>query len=146
LNNLLAPIYLRAARETTFTNSIQLVRKLETYVNNGFLKSTTKFITMDVENLYTMIPRQGALEALMRFLEKYSKYRKIGPFNIHYIMKMARLILDTNNFAYKNKYYQQVRGGAMGSAFTQVLANIYMLEWEQDLIYHQTFHYEIYGR
>jgi hypothetical protein len=83
LNNLLAPFYLRAARETTFTNSIQLVRKLETYVNNGFLKSTTKFITMDVENLYTMIPRQGALEALMRFLEKYSKYRKIGPFNIN---------------------------------------------------------------
>ena len=61
-------------------------------------------------------------------------------------MKMARLILDTNCFAYQNKYYKQVRGGAMGSAFTQVLANIYMLEWEQDLIQHQTMHHEIYGR
>ena len=49
-------------------------------------------------------------------------------------------------FAYKNKYYKQIHGGAMGSAFTQVLANIYMLEWEQDLIQYQTFHYEIYGR
>ena len=34
----------------------------------------------------------------------------------------------------------------MGSAFTQVLANIYMLEWEQDLIRYQMEHGEIYGR
>jgi hypothetical protein len=34
----------------------------------------------------------------------------------------------------------------MGSAFTQVLANIYMLEWKQDLIKHQEIHHEIYGR
>ena len=34
----------------------------------------------------------------------------------------------------------------MGSAFTQVLANIYMFEWEQDLIQYQTSHHEIYER
>ncbi|CAF3960594.1 unnamed protein product [Rotaria sp. Silwood1] len=59
---------------------------------------------------------------------------------------MARLILDTNTFAYNNKYYRQIRGGAMGSAFTQVLANIYTFEWKQDLIKHQEKHNEIYGR
>ncbi|CAF1374090.1 unnamed protein product [Rotaria sordida] len=59
---------------------------------------------------------------------------------------MARLILDTNCFSYNNKYYQQTRGGAMGSAFTQVLANIYMYEWEQDLIKHQAIHNGVYGR
>jgi hypothetical protein len=146
LNSLLAPIYLKVAHQTTFTNSIYLVRKLEKYAQDGYLKSTTKFITMDVENLYTMIPRQGALDALMRFLEKHSKYRKIGPFTINHIMQMARLILDYNYFVYNNKYYKQVRGGAMGSAFTQVLANIYMLEWEQNLIDHQKTHNEIFGR
>ena len=41
-----------------------------------------------------------------------------------HIMKMARLVLDTNCFAYQNKYYKQIRGGAVGSTFTQVLANI----------------------
>ena len=62
-------------------------------------------------------------------------------------MKMARLVLDTNCFAaYNNKYYKQIRGGAMGSAFTQVFANIYMLEWEHDLIIYQTRHKEIYRR
>ena len=93
-----------------------------------------------------MIPRQGALEALARFCLKHSKQGKIGTFSIDHIMKMARLILDTNTFAYKNLYYRQIRGGAMGSAFTQVLANIYMYEWEQNLIKHQNERNEIYGR
>jgi hypothetical protein len=81
-----------------------------------------------------VIPREGGREAFMRFLQKYSKQGKIGTLSIDHIWKMARLILDTNCFAYNNKYYKQIRGGAMGSAFTQVLANIYMFEWEQDLI------------
>ena len=135
---------MQVAHQTTFTNSIDVVRKLEQYVTNGHFKPTTKFITADVKNLYTMIPRDDGINALIRFLDKYSKYRKIGPFVIDMILKMARLILDTNYFAYKDKYYQQKRGGAMGSAFTQVFANIYMLEWEQDLIKHQASKHEIY--
>ncbi|CAF4117108.1 unnamed protein product [Adineta steineri] len=146
LNDLLAPIYLKVARETTFIHSIDVIKQLETYVDNGYFKSTTRFITADVKNLYTMIPRQGALETLIRFLLKHSNNRKIGTLYIDTILRMARLILDTNCFAYKNNYYQQIHGGAMGSAFTQVLANIYMLEWEQDLIQHQLKHKEIYGR
>ncbi|CAF4710216.1 unnamed protein product, partial [Rotaria sp. Silwood2] len=43
-------------------------------------------------------------------------------------------------------YYKQTRGGAIGLAFTQVLANIYMYEWEQDFIKHQEKHKGIYGR
>jgi hypothetical protein len=147
LNRLLAPIYLKVARKTTFIHSIDVVRQLEIYVDKGYFKSTTtKFITGDVRNLYTMIPRNGAIEALMRFLDKHSDHGKIGTLTIGTILRMARTILDNNCFAYKDKYYQQTQGGAMGSAFTQVLANIYMLEWEQDLIQHQHKHGEIYGR
>ena len=146
LNDLLAPVFLQVARETTVINSIDLIRKLEKYVRDGHLKSSTKFITADVTDLYTMIPRQGALEALARFCTKHFKHGKIGTLTLDHIMKMARLILDTNCFAYNNKYYKQIRGGAMGSAFTQVLANIYMFKWEQDLIKCQTFQNEIYGR
>ena len=34
----------------------------------------------------------------------------------------------------------------MGSAFTQVFANIYMLEWEQGLIQYRAARHEIDGR
>lgn len=136
LNDLLAPIFLSVNRKHTFINDIDVIRQLEKYASDGYLTSITKFITIDVENLYTMIPRDGALAALARFCIKHSYQGKIGTFTVDHVMKMARLILDHNYFAYNNKYYRQVRGGAMGSAFTQVLANIYMLEWEQDLIQH----------
>jgi hypothetical protein len=146
LDKLLAPLFLKVARETTFINSIDLIRALEKYAIDGRLKPTTLFVTFDVTNLYTMIPRQGALEALIGFLEKYSKHGKIGTLSINDILRMARLVLDTNCFAYEGKYYQQIRGGAMGSAFTQTLANIYMLKWEQPLIKHQQLYSELYGR
>ncbi|CAF1594807.1 unnamed protein product, partial [Didymodactylos carnosus] len=116
------------------------------YSIKGHLKPTTLLVTFDVTILYTMIPRQGALEALMGFWEKYSKRGRIGTLSINDILRMARLVLDTNCFAYDGKYYLQIRGGAMGSTFTQTLANIYMLKWEQPLVKYQQLRSEIYGR
>ncbi|CAF3146993.1 unnamed protein product [Rotaria sp. Silwood2] len=130
----------------TFINAIDVIQKLEKYVLDDHFQATTKFIVIDVTDLYTMIPCEGALHALMRFLENNSHHGKIGKLSIDAIMRMARLILDTNYFAYDNKYYRQFRGGAMGSAFTQVVANIYMHEWEQDLIQYQAADNGIYGR
>jgi hypothetical protein len=69
-NDLLAPILLSVARDTTYINGIGVVRKLETYVADGHLKPTTNFITADVIDLYTMIP-------LARFCIKHSKQGKI---------------------------------------------------------------------
>ena len=108
--------------------------------------STTKFITMDVRNLYTMIPRGGALDALYRFCTKYSKEGKIGNLTVNTIIRLACIVLETNCFVFDNKYYKQIRGGAMGSPFTMTLANIYMYEWEQSLIQHQQQRNELYGR
>ena len=134
------------ARKTTYINGFDLIRALEKYASEGRLLPTTLFVTIDVADLYTMIPRQGALEALMRFLVQHLYRGRISSLSINDIMRMARLVLDTNYFAYKDKYYLQVRGGAMGSAFTMVLANIYMWEWEQSLIEHQQACGELYGR
>ncbi|CAF3796558.1 unnamed protein product [Rotaria sp. Silwood1] len=102
LNDLLAPIYLAVARHTTFINGIDVIRKLEKYVSDGHFQVATKFIISDVTDLYTMISREDALHALMRFLEKYSNHGKIGTLSIDAMMRMARLILDTNFFAYDN--------------------------------------------
>jgi hypothetical protein len=146
LNDLLAPVFLRVAQVTTFINSTGVIRALEKYASEGCLQSTTLFVIYDVANLYTMIPRQGALDALRRFLEKHLKNHRIGTLSVNDLMEMAELVLDTNCFAYDGKYYRQIRGGAMGSAFTQTLANIYMLEWEHDFIRHQLSNNEIYGR
>ena len=146
LNDLLAPIYLKVTLQYTFINDIDVIRRLEQYTSDGYCQSTTKFVTIDVENLYTMIPRQSALDALARFCIQHSIQGKIGTLTIDHIMKVACLILDTNCFAFNHPCYKRIRGGVMGSAFTQVSANIYMFEWEQDLIQYQRSYHEIYGR
>ena len=126
----MASLFIKLAEETKFINSVDLGRKLEKYAIDG----------------HFMTPRTDALHAFSSFVGKYSKHGHIGSLSIDHIMRMARLILDKNYFVYQNKYYRQIRGGAMGSAFTQVLANIYMFEWEQELIGHQHVHQEMYGR
>ncbi|CAF4185657.1 unnamed protein product, partial [Rotaria sp. Silwood2] len=146
LDNLLRPIFNRIARKTIYIDSIDLVKHLEKYQKEGHLLSTTKFITVDVKNLYTMIPRGGALDALHRFCTKHATEKKIGNLTVNTIIRLACLVLDTNCFVFDNKYYKQIRGGAMGSPFTMTLANIYMYEWEQSLIQHQQERNELYGR
>ena len=54
----------------------------------------------------------------MRFLVQHLHRGRFGTLSINDIMRMAHLMLDTNYFAYKDNYYLQVQGGAMGSAFT----------------------------
>lgn len=146
LDLVLRPLYNQVAQSSTFVNDIDFVRQLEKYRNQGRLHSTTLFITFDVSDLYTMIPQDGALLALGRFLTKNAIDGKLAKMNIDTMMKMARLVLNTNCFAFENKYYQQIRGGAMGSPLTMTLANIYMYEWEQPLIEYQQLHNELYGR
>jgi hypothetical protein len=119
---------------------------MELYRDLGRLSPSNTFITFDVADLYTMIPRDGALIALRQFLRKHARNDRINGMTIDKIMKMAPLVLDTNCIVFNGKYYQQIRCGAMGSPFTMTSANIYMLKWEQLLIEHQKFHNELYGR
>jgi len=146
LDRLLRPLFNRVARRTTTINGIHFVRQLELYQNCNRLSRSTMFVTFDVTDLYTMIPRDGALLILNEFLRQHATLGRINGMTIDTLMKMARLVLDTNCFVFENHYYQQIRGGAMGSPFTMTLANIYMLKWEQLLIEHQQRHKEIYTR
>src|SRR3984957_2298802 len=69
----LRPLFDQLAKQTTFINGIDFIRKLKKYRDSGRLLPTTNFITFDVTDLNTMIPRQGALQVLERFLCKHSK-------------------------------------------------------------------------
>ena len=146
LDQLLRPLFNQVARRTTFIDNIHFIRRLEFYRDCNRLLPTTNFVTFDVTDLYTMIPRDGALLVFKDFLIENATNGRINGMTIDTLMKMARLVLDTNCFVFENKYYQQIRGGAMGSPFTMTFANIYMFKWEQSLIEHQNVHREFYGR
>jgi len=92
-----------------------------------------------------MLPQEESLDVLTEFLLEYN-YHKVKGVPLDAIRKLARLVLTENVFIYEKKFYRQVIGGAMGSAFTLTLANIFMWKWEKILVHRQLAANEIYGR
>ena len=145
LDRLIRPLFDKHVRTTTIIDGVDLIRRLELYVENGYLKPTTQFCTFDITDLYTMLPQEDSLNILIEFLAQYG-YRKVKGIPLDAIRKLARIVLTENVFIYEKKFYRQIIGGAMGSAFTLTLANIFMWKWEKQLVHRQFTSNEIYGR
>ena len=80
-----------------------------------------------------MLPQEESLNVLIEFRVEYG-YHKVKGVPIDTIRKLGRMVLTENVFIYEKKFYRQVLGGAMGSAFTLTLANIFMWKWEREII------------
>jgi hypothetical protein len=145
LDKLLRPLFGKHVRSTTIIDGVDLIRRLETYVENGYFKPTTQLCTFDIIDLYTMLPQEESLNVITEFLLQHG-YHKVKGVPIDAIRKLARIVLTENVFIYENKFYRQIIGGAMGSAFTLTLANIFMWKWEKELVRRQLAANEIYGR
>jgi hypothetical protein len=92
-----------------------------------------------------MLPQEESINVLTEFLLEYG-YHKVEGISLDAIRKLARIVITENVFIYENKFYRQIIGGAMGSAFTLTLANIFMWKWEKPLVHRQLASNEIYGR
>jgi hypothetical protein len=92
-----------------------------------------------------MLPQVESLNVLTEFLLEYG-YHEVKGVSIDAIRKLARIVLTENVFMYEKKFYRQIIGGAMGSAFTLTFANIFMWKCEKELVHRQEASNEIYGR
>ncbi len=145
LDKLLRLLFDKHVRSTTIIDGVDLIRRLETYVENDYLKPTTQLYTFDITDLYTMLPQEDSLNVLTEFLLEHGYY-KVKGVPIDAIRKLARTVLTENVSIYEKKFYRQVICGAMGSAFILTLAHIFMWKWEKELVRRQTISNEIYGR
>lgn len=145
LDGLIRPLFDQYAKQTTIIDGVHLVRQLDKYVHLGLLKPTTHLCTFDITDLYTMLPQEESISILRKFLSGFN-HTHVRGMTIDAIESLARIVLTENVFVYNNKYYRQVKGGAMGSPFTLTLANIFMWHWEQSLIEQQKASNELYGR
>jgi hypothetical protein len=145
LDKLIRPLFDKHVRSMTIINGVDLIRHLETYVENGYFKPTTQLCTFDITHLYTMLPQEESLSVLTEFLLQHG-YHKVKGVPIDAIRKLARLVITENVFIYEKKFHRQIIGGIMESAFTLTLANIFMWKWEKELVRRQLAANEIYGR
>ncbi|CAF1290969.1 unnamed protein product [Rotaria sp. Silwood1] len=145
LDKLIRPLFDRFVRQTTIVDGANLLDQLQKYIQNGYFNSSTLFITFDISNLYTMLPQEESLAVLAEFLRVHN-CEKVNGISIDTIVELGRIVLKANAFVCGNKFYRQIIGGAMGSAFTLTLANIFMWKWERQTILPKLGSHEIYGR
>lgn len=145
LDQLIRPLFDEHVQQTTIIDGMFIIRRLEKYVSLSLLKPTTLFCTFDITDLYTMLPQEEAIAILKKFLLSFG-YKHVKGMTLDAIESLARIVLTENVFIYNDKYYRQLKGGAMGSPFTLTLANIFMWNWEQELVKQQKLSNELYGR
>lgn len=146
LDDLIRPLFNKYAEPKPIIDDSHLLRQVEQYDRNGYLKPTTLFCISDITNLYTMLPQDESLDILEEFLNQHQLEKQLQGIPIKVIRQLAEIVLKETAFFYGNKYYKQIVGGAMGSPFTLTLANIFMWKWENNTIRKELGSNEIYGR
>jgi len=130
----------------SLSNSLTFLKRLKEFKTT----KETNMYTFDVTDLYTMIPQRESVLAVCEFLGRYG-YKKVNGLAINTIKDLFLHVLENSYFVLQlpgsePKYYRQIRGGAMGSACTQVLADIYLRKWESDFVHEQHRQHELYFR
>ncbi|CAF3917583.1 unnamed protein product [Rotaria sordida] len=132
LDELLRPLFDKMALKSTVTSGFELVKQLQKWSKDN-MRQETLFCTIDVMDLYTMVPQVEGVLALRKMLE-YFKLKQVGGLKIETIIRLSRFVMQNNYFSYEGQYYHQIRGGAMGSPLTLTVANCYMFFYEQQII------------
>ena len=117
---------------TSISNGFELVKELRQW-SRSELTAETVFCTIDVSDLYTMIPQTEDVLFLKKMLD-YLGLKQVGGLRVETIIRLVRFMMQNNYFSYNGKFYHQIRGGAMGSPLTLTIANCYMYFYQQDIV------------
>lgn len=120
------------AENTTVTSGTDLLKRFSKWSKNH-LCQTTSLCTIDVVDLYTMIPQTEGLFSIKKMLDNL-KIKQTDGLKVETIIRLSRFVLQNNFFSYGGKYYHQIRGGAMGSPLTLTIANCFMFFFEMNIV------------
>jgi hypothetical protein len=132
LDGLLRPLFNTMAVNTTVASGSELLERFNDWSKRN-LCSTTILCTIDVVDLYTMIPQLEGILSIKQMMD-YLEMKQISGLKAETIIRLSRFVVQNNFFTYDGKFYRQVRGGAMGSPLTQTMANCYMFFFERNIV------------
>ncbi|CAF4560692.1 unnamed protein product, partial [Rotaria magnacalcarata] len=131
LDDLLRPLFDQMALDSTVTSGFELIKKLQWSTVN--MCQDTLFCTIDVTDLYTMVPQIEGVLSLRKMLDQL-KLKQVGKLKVETIIRLSRFVMKNNYFSYNGQFYHQVRGGAMGSPLTLTISNCYMYFFERQIV------------
>ena len=103
------------------TEAIQFLERTE------LPRHTSGIVTIDVVNLYTNIPTERGIRVFKAMLLKSG----LHPFVYNYYTELLTWVLKNNYFKYKDQWYVQIKGTAMGTNVAPLYANLYLAHYEQ---------------
>ena len=118
-----------------------LIGKTDSYVKNSqhfvttlapvIIEPTDIMVSFDVESLFTSVPTMEVLPILRSKLEATPSAVETTNMSVDSIVEMAPFCVRTAYFQYKEEFYKQTEGMAMGSPLSPALANLFM-EWFEE--------------
>ncbi|KAM4048903.1 uncharacterized protein ACNLHF_019489 [Anomaloglossus baeobatrachus] len=106
-------------------NFLQKIRDLKQVPSSSFL------CTWDVSSLYTSIPHHKGIRATKIALHRTS----LSQDSIDFILGLLEVVLNENYFLFKDDFYIQRHGTAMGSNVAPAYANLFMDYFEGRFVY-----------
>lgn len=125
------PLFNELAKESTVQSGFELMKQVKLWSAEN-LNNETLLCTMDVADLYTMIPQIEGILSLRKMLD-HLQLKQVDGIRIETIIRLSRFIMQNNYFSYNNQFYHQIKGGAMGSPLTLTMANCYMYFFDQPI-------------
>ncbi|CAF4876135.1 unnamed protein product, partial [Rotaria sp. Silwood2] len=125
-------VFDKIAQKVTVNSGFELLKKLKEWSELN-INQETLFCTIDVVDLYTMIPQVEGVLSLKKMLD-YLNLKQINGLKLETIIRLSRFVMQNNYFSYDGQFYHQIRGGSMGSPLTLTVANCYMFFFKQQII------------
>ena len=94
LDRLLRPLFYRMASATTITSGFEVIEKLNQWSKKNTHKETL-ICTMDVVDLYTMIPKKSCVLTIRKMLD-YLEIKQINNLKIETIIRLSRFVMQNN--------------------------------------------------
>ena len=81
--------------------------------------------------LFTSVPVDLAIKVIKALLEKDPTLKERTVLPVEDITLLLKFCLKNMYFSFQGQFYEQVKGGAMGSPVSPIVANLYMEYFEQ---------------
>lgn len=104
-------------------NSLDLIDNLK----DVELNENERLVSFDIKSYFSNVPKAGALDALHTWLDK----QNINVLEREALFELTKGCINLSYFQFRNKFYEQLDGLAMGLSLSPFLCNLFMLTIEE---------------
>ena len=83
-------------------------------------------MSYDVKALFTFVPTTKAVTIIKQLLEQDQELQQRTSLSIGNILSLLEFCISSTHFSFQGKFYEQLKGAAMGSPLSPMVANLYM--------------------